>query len=52
VLEKAKAQGLPGYLEIFQEQTVAFYRRSGFTGVYTDSLPKGGPAFWCMERAP
>ncbi|MGR6035958.1 MAG: GNAT family N-acetyltransferase [Candidatus Nitrosoglobus sp.] len=50
VLARADADGVPCYLETFQEQTTSFYRQFGFKVIRTDVVPRGGPPFWCMMR--
>ncbi|HEU5099576.1 MAG TPA: GNAT family N-acetyltransferase [Roseiflexaceae bacterium] len=52
VLARADADAMPCYLETFRERTVTFYKRFGFTVVHTDTIPKGGPPFWCMAITP
>lgn len=43
---------LPCYLETPLEKNVAFYQGIGFELVDSWYVPKGGPRFWSMMRAP
>jgi len=49
-LRRARAEGLPCYLETFKERNLPFYRRFGFEVAAQASAPGGGPPFWTMAR--
>jgi len=51
-LARAAADGLPAYLETATERNVALYRSLGFAVTSEWHVPKGGPKFWSMLRAP
>jgi GNAT superfamily N-acetyltransferase len=50
VLERARADGLPCYLETVKERNVTFYRKHGFEVVVETALPPDGPPAWTMLR--
>lgn len=52
VLARADAEALTCYLETEKARNVPFYQRHGFEVVVEDDLPKDGPHFWTMKRAP
>lgn len=52
ILARADAEGLPCYLETMKPRNVTFYQKHGFQILVEDDLPKGGPHFWTMKRAP
>jgi ribosomal protein S18 acetylase RimI-like enzyme len=52
VLARADAEGLSCYVETEKARNVPFYQRHGFEVVVEGDLPKGGPRFWTMLRAP
>lgn len=52
VLARADAEGLSCYLETMKERNLPFYQKHGFEVLVDDVLPKGGPRFWTMKRAP
>ncbi|WP_374942787.1 GNAT family N-acetyltransferase [Sphingomonas sp.] len=43
---------LPAYLETATERNVGFYRSLGFAVTGEWDVPRGGPHFWSMLRAP
>ena len=43
---------IPAYLETATERNLAFYRSLGFQVTDEWQVPKGGPRFWSMLRAP
>ncbi len=47
-LARARAAGLPCYLETMLERDVAFYRKNGFTVAYDADLLPGGLHVWAM----
>jgi GNAT superfamily N-acetyltransferase len=51
-LDKADAEGVACYLETLNERNLPFYEKHGFKVVVHDHIPKGGPEFWTMRRAP
>lgn len=51
VLARCDADGVPAYLEATSERNRSLYERHGFEVVEVLRLP-GGPALWCMWRAP
>ena len=51
-LAQADREGLPCYLETMKPRNVTFYQKHGFEVVVEDDLPKGGPHYWTMKRAP
>lgn len=51
-LARAAADGVPAYLETATERNVALYRSLGFDVTSEWNVPKGGPKFWSMLRAP
>ena len=51
-LARATADGVPAYLETATERNVALYRSLGFEVTSEWSVPKDGPKFWSMLRAP
>ena len=51
-LARAADDGVPAYLETATERNVALYRSLGFEVTSEWSVPKGGPKFWSMLRAP
>lgn len=51
-LARATADGVPTYLETATERNVGLYRSLGFEVTSEWSVPKGGPKFWSMLRAP
>jgi ribosomal protein S18 acetylase RimI-like enzyme len=52
VLARADADGLPCYLDTFNERSITFYERHRFTVVTQVEVPDGGPRFWTMLRLP
>jgi len=52
VLSRADSDGLPCYVETFNESDLAFYKRHGFRIGGGGNIPRGGPDFWAMIRAP
>ncbi len=48
-LSRADAEGLPCYLETFNEHSVLFYEKHGFCMKYQGQLPSG-PTFWSLLR--
>jgi hypothetical protein len=52
VLSRADSEGLPCYLETFNERNLPFYERHGFRIAGSGNIPGGGPDFWAMLRAP
>ncbi len=52
VLARADSDGLPCYLETFDENSVLFYENLGFRIEGAGQIPWGGPNFWAMMRAP
>ena len=51
-LARADAVGLPTWLETATPENVALYERLGFVTQVEWDIPKGGPHFWGMMRAP
>jgi hypothetical protein len=52
VLSRADSDGLPCYVETFNESDLAFYKRYGFRIAGGGNIPRGGPDFWAMIRTP
>ena len=52
VLARADAAGMPCYLETNKTRNVPFYEKQGFSVVMEGDIPKGGPRYWTMRRAP
>ena len=52
VHSRADSDGLPCYVETFNESDLAFYKRHGFRIGGGGNIPRGGPDFWAMIRAP
>jgi ribosomal protein S18 acetylase RimI-like enzyme len=52
VLAKARAAGLPCYLETMTELDVAFYRKHGFKVVFEIELPPGSLHVWMVLKQP
>jgi GNAT superfamily N-acetyltransferase len=52
VLSGADADGLPCYLETFNESNVPFYEKHGFKVLFARQIFNGGPNFWAMMREP
>lgn len=52
VLERCDRERVPAYLEASTARSRACYERVGFEAVEEVSLPRGGPPFWPMWRAP
>jgi ribosomal protein S18 acetylase RimI-like enzyme len=52
LLSRADSEGLPCYVETFNEEDLTFYRRSGFRIAAAGKIARGGPDFWTMIRAP
>lgn len=50
VLDRARADGVPCYLETFHERNVRFYQRHGFAEVQ-ERVTTQGLRFWGMKRA-
>jgi GNAT superfamily N-acetyltransferase len=51
ILDRAKAEGLPCYLETTQPRNVAFYRKHGFEVLVEGVEPSSGLAYWCSRHA-
>lgn len=51
-LTRADADGLPKWLETATPENVLLYERLGFVTQVEWDIPKGGPHFWGMMRAP
>ena len=51
-LARADADGLPTWLETATPENVPLYERLGFVTQVEWDIPKGGPHFWGMLRAP
>jgi len=51
-LARVAGSGLPAYLETATESNVGLYQSLGFEVTGTWHVPKGGPKFWSMLRAP
>jgi len=49
VMQRADSDGIPCYLEVFEEHLVELYKRKGFDVLQKDSLPYG-LTLWCMLR--
>ena len=47
-LERARAKGLPVYLETATPENVGLYQRLGFAVIEEWNVPRGGPHFWSM----
>jgi len=52
VLSRADSDGLPCYVETFDETLLPFYEEWGFQIAGAGQIPKGGPNFWALVRAP
>jgi len=52
LIAKADSENMPIYLETHKEQNVAYYERTGFKLIHTDTIPGHGLDFWCMLREP
>ena len=52
VLSRADSDALPCYLETFNPANLPFYKKRGFRIVGGGNIPRGGPDFWAMMRAP
>ena len=52
MLRRADHEGLPEYLETFNERDLAFYERSGFRAVRQDAFPRSGLPVWTLIREP
>jgi len=52
MLDRADREGLPCYLETFEQHGVAFYERLGFAIVHTGALPSEDVPVWTMLREP
>jgi ribosomal protein S18 acetylase RimI-like enzyme len=52
VLAQADKEGLPVYLDTFNEKTLAFYRKHSFTIAEEALIPNGGPRGWFLLRQP
>ena len=50
VLARANAEGLPCYLETFNEEDLHFYVRYGFRIAGCGKIGSAGPAFWALIR--
>ena len=50
VLERARAEALPVYLEAITEENVAFYEHRGFEVVASGKIPGREFPYWCMVR--
>jgi GNAT superfamily N-acetyltransferase len=50
-LERARADGLPVFLETARARNVGYYARFGFEVVSDGDAPGGGPHIWFMRRA-
>ena len=51
-LERARAAGLPCYLETMTELDVAFYRKNGFQVAHQETIQPGDLASWALVRWP
>jgi len=52
VLSRADGDRLPCYVETFHEAFLPFYEECGFQIAGAGQVPRGGPNFWAMIRAP
>lgn len=52
LLSRADSDGLPCYLETFNANYMAFFKRHGFRTIGGGRIPGGGPEFWVMMRSP
>src|SRR5262249_28789734 len=52
VLSRADSDALPCYLETFNSANLPFYKKRGFRIIGGGKIPRGGPDFWAMMRAP
>jgi len=52
VLSRADAEGLPCYVETFDETLLPFYESWGFQIAGAGRIPDGGPNFWTLMRSP
>jgi ribosomal protein S18 acetylase RimI-like enzyme len=52
LLSRADSDGLPCYVETFNVRDLAFYKRHGFRIAGGGKIPRGGPDFWALIRAP
>ncbi len=51
-IERARADGLPLFLETGSARNVALYERFGFRVMVEGDVPGGGPHIWFMRRDP
>ena len=51
-INRADSEGVPCYLETFEEQDIAFYHEFGFRIEGGGRISKYGPVFWAMLRSP
>jgi len=52
LLSQADSDGLPCYLETFQERDIPFYEDFGFRVEGAGIIPGGELSFWAMMRLP
>jgi len=52
VLTRADSEGLPCYVEVFDERNLPLYISLGFQFCGAGRVPGGGPNFWSMLRPP
>ncbi len=52
IITRADQQRLNIYLDTYNERTLSFYARHGFTIAEEGDIPKGGPHGWFMIRRP
>ena len=52
LLARADSDGLPCYLETFNERDLPIYKRHGFRIAGGGKISTGGPDFWAMIRTP
>jgi hypothetical protein len=52
VLSRADSDGLPCYLETFDERDLPFYEERCFRIAGAGRIPGGGPNFWALMKRP
>jgi len=50
MLSRADSDGLPCYLETFDQRDLPFYEELGFQITGAGSIPRGGPDFWALMK--
>lgn len=51
-VDRARAEGVPAFLETGKPRNVPYYERFGFHVAHEDVAPDGGPHIWFMRLDP